>query len=146
RAVLPVVRADLVTGVHTVDASGQLERWNRVVAPTLGAETTTTAARLAATARDVVPAGDWDGDRRQALAVRSANGDVVLHRGADGGGFAASGSRIGTGWQRFDVLAGAGDWVGDGTPGILAYDEGAGAVWLYPGTGDGGFARPIEVG
>ncbi|MEE6296780.1 N-acetylmuramoyl-L-alanine amidase [Georgenia wangjunii] len=145
RAILPITRVGTVAGVLSVDSVGRLDRRDFGGDAALLAARAT-AVRLAASDLDVTPVGDWDGDGAGDLVVRKANGDLMLHPGTGRGGFAASGARIGSGWQVFDTVLGAGDWFGDGTPGILAYDEGSGKVWLYPGTGTGGFGRRIEVG
>ncbi|MFF4321401.1 FG-GAP-like repeat-containing protein [Streptomyces sp. NPDC001568] len=49
---------------------------------------------------------------------------------------------MGAGWDTFTHLIGPGDLTGDGKPDLLAVeDEGDGALWLYPGTGTGGFGN-----
>ncbi|WP_127573984.1 FG-GAP-like repeat-containing protein [Georgenia faecalis] len=145
RAAARVLDGAATTGLLAVGSGGDLVRWTFGGDPGLRAPAAT-GVRLASSDLDVTPVGDWDGDGLADLAVRQANGNLMLHRGTGAGRFAATGTRVGTGWAGFEAIAGAGDWVGDGTPGILGYDEDTGDVWLYPGTGDGAFRRRIEIG
>ncbi|QOR69780.1 VCBS repeat-containing protein [Ruania alkalisoli] len=109
-------------------------------------EFTDTGIDLSRDDLDVTPVGDWDGDGRQDLVVRTADGDLRLHRGLDGGRFDPVGIRIGVGWTSFDVIVGAGDWRGDGRPGIVGYDGEDGQLWLYTGDGSGGFLPRVPLG
>lgn len=43
--------------------------------------------------------------------------------------------RIGSGWNAYTTLVGAGDLTGDGHPDLLARDT-CGVLWLYAGTGN----------
>ncbi|WP_053724569.1 FG-GAP repeat domain-containing protein [Streptomyces sp. WM6378] len=43
--------------------------------------------------------------------------------------------KLGAGWNTYDTIVGAGDYTGDGRADILARTP-AGALHLYPGTGD----------
>jgi FG-GAP-like repeat len=56
-------------------------------------------------------------------------------------------TRVGGGWNTYNLLAGAGDLTGDGHADLLARD-GAGVLWLYKGTGKTAapFAARARVG
>ncbi|MEU6248133.1 VCBS repeat-containing protein [Glycomyces sp. NPDC047010] len=89
---------------------------------------------------------DYDGDRNQDLiAVRSADGALMLYSGRGDGTF-APGVPIATGWGGMD-LAMAGDLTSDGNADLLALDRATGVMYTYAGTGRGGFtAAPVRVG
>ncbi|MGW5611912.1 FG-GAP repeat domain-containing protein [Streptomyces sp. NPDC003753] len=55
--------------------------------------------------------------------------------------------RVGTGWQTYNALVGAGDLTGDGHPDLLARDH-DGVLWLYKGTGNPTmpFTARIKIG
>lgn len=79
--------------------------------------------------------GDVSGDGKPDLVARDAKGGLWLYRGT--GNPAApllAHTFIGSGWNIFNTLAGAGDVTGDGKPDLLARDTG-GSLWLYRGTG-----------
>ena len=52
---------------------------------------------------------------------------------------------IGNGWNDLHRITGVGDWDGDGVPDLLARKP-DGTMWLYPGSGDGGFRASRQVG
>ncbi|MFJ7956104.1 FG-GAP repeat domain-containing protein [Streptomyces sp. NPDC096319] len=66
------------------------------------------------------------------LVARDKDGVLWLYRGTGGAGF-ESRIRIGTGWNAFSQLVGAGDVTGDGRPDLIAY--GAGGTHVYGSTG-----------
>jgi hypothetical protein len=94
---------------------------------------------------EAVAPGDWNGDGRPDLMTRRSNGDLFLHQGTASGSFATAGSRVGTGWNVMTQVIGAGDWLGTGVPGLLAFQRGTGQIWLYPGDGRGGFGTRLQV-
>ena len=53
--------------------------------------------------------------------------------------------QVGSGWQVFNSIFGAGDFNGDGRQDVLARDS-AGYLWMYPGNGGGGWLPPVKVG
>jgi hypothetical protein len=89
--------------------------------------------------------GDFDLNGTADFITRRTDGALLLYRGDGHGGFAAGGQVIGTGWHIFSSITGVGDWDGDGAPDLLARRT-DGTMWLYPGTGDGGFLVARKVG
>ncbi|WP_055495600.1 VCBS repeat-containing protein [Streptomyces sp. TP-A0356] len=70
------------------------------------------------------------------LVARDASGVLWYYRGT--GHITvpfAPRTRVGTGWQTYNTLVGAGDLTGDGHPDLLARDH-DGVLWLYKGTGN----------
>ncbi|MBZ2196465.1 FG-GAP-like repeat-containing protein [Occultella gossypii] len=130
---------------YRLDTGGVLYRATYgAVAPGY-AELTPTGITVAASDLDVVPVGDWNGDGRADLVVRRASGALMLHLGTGGGRFAATGTQIGNGWQSFDAIVGAGNWRGDGLPGIVAYSRADAKAWLYSATPTGTFSPSVLV-
>jgi hypothetical protein len=83
---------------------------------------------------------DWSGDGKPDLLARASDGRLLMYRGNGGGGFVSGrGEQIGTGWGGFTALLAPGDWSGDGHADLIARDD-AGALLLYRGDGQGGFA------
>ncbi|MFD5508492.1 FG-GAP repeat domain-containing protein [Streptomyces sp. NPDC127051] len=83
----------------------------------------------------MVGPGDLTGDGKGDLLSRDSAGVLWLHPG-DGAVDTKLGARIkvGTGWNAYDALIGAGDYSGDGRPDVLARDT-SGRMFLYKGTG-----------
>ncbi|WP_285564966.1 VCBS repeat-containing protein [Streptomyces sp. RTGN2] len=91
--------------------------------------------------------GDLTGDGKGDLLTRDTGGTLYLHPGnGTGSGFAAR-IRIGGGWNAYNVIAGAGDFTGDGLTDLLARTS-DGALRMYRGTGDKyrPFQSPFTVG
>ncbi|GAB2607537.1 FG-GAP-like repeat-containing protein [Pseudactinotalea suaedae] len=103
-----------------------------------------TGLRVGAGARVVAP-GDWTGDGRADLMVITSGGALLLHRGTGAGKFAVTGSQIGVGWGGMVTVVGAGNWRGDGRPGLVAHERSSGRLLLYPGNGAGGFLPRVVV-
>jgi hypothetical protein len=104
-----------------------------------------TGIRTSSSTSAVLASGDWNGDGRPDIMVVTTRGALMLHTGLGGGRFSATGQQIGNGWASFSSVMGAGNWRGDGKPGLLAHDSRTGQVWYYPGTGTGGFGTRVLV-
>jgi hypothetical protein len=90
-------------------------------------------------------ATEFSGDRRIDLLARNSDGTLLLYRGNGRGGFVTgTGESLGGGWQGFTSLVAPGDFSGDGKPDILAVQS-DGALLLYRGNGDSGFASAPQV-
>ncbi|MFJ5546450.1 FG-GAP repeat domain-containing protein [Streptomyces sp. NPDC093225] len=83
----------------------------------------------------MVGPGDLTGDGKGDLLSRDSAGVLWLHPG-DGAVDTKLGTRIkvGTGWNGYNALVGAGDFSGDGRPDLLARDT-TGRLYLFKGTG-----------
>jgi hypothetical protein len=93
--------------------------------------------------------GNLGGTAQPDLLARDSAGALWLYQGKPGGTLAAK-VRAGTsGWNALDILAGYGDYTGDGKNDLLARTP-AGALYLYPGTGnataDAVFGTRVSVG
>ena len=85
---------------------------------------------------------DWDGDGKPDILARDGDGRLLMYRGNGAGGFITGrAEQIGAGWGPFTALLAPGDWSGDGTP-TSSPARADGALLLYRGDGQGGFARP----
>ncbi|MGK5444305.1 FG-GAP-like repeat-containing protein, partial [Micromonospora sp. URMC 105] len=90
----------------------------------------------------VVNAGDFDGDGDADVLARNASTkDLHLYRGNGSGGFASgTGAAISNNWSAFDMIFPAGDFDGDGDSDVLARNASTKDLWLYKGSGSGGFS------
>ncbi|WP_030869384.1 FG-GAP repeat domain-containing protein [Streptomyces sp. NRRL F-2747] len=92
--------------------------------------------------------GDLTGDGKGDLLSRDSAGTLWLHPG-DGALVTKFGARVkvGTGWNAYDALVGAGDYSGDGRADLLARDA-SGRLFLFKGTGTASapFAAREQVG
>ena len=90
---------------------------------------------------------DWDGDGKPDILARHPDGRLLMYRGNGAGGFITGrAEQIGAGWQQFTALLVPGDWSGDRRGDILARGS-DGALWLYRGDGQGGFASTrVQIG
>jgi hypothetical protein len=90
--------------------------------------------------------GDFTGDGKPDLLGRTPSGALFLYRGNGAGGFTGGGVQIGTSWNMFNMVLGAGDFTGDGKPDLLGRTP-SGALLLYRGNGAGGFTGGgVQIG
>ncbi|MEX0173471.1 VCBS repeat-containing protein [Streptomyces sp. LMG1-1-1.1] len=79
--------------------------------------------------------GDLGGTDQPDVVARDRSGYLWLYQGGMADQPLSARTRIGTGWQIYDKIAGGSDVNADGEPDLLATDK-AGVLWLYPGTGN----------
>ncbi len=96
-----------------------------------------------AKARSVTAAGDADSDGDNDLLVRTAKRRLLLVPGKGNGTVGPSAAVRGD-WSTTDVLVGGFDLTRDGRPDLLARDNSSGRVTIFPGRGNGRFARPLR--
>ncbi|MFD9794378.1 FG-GAP repeat domain-containing protein [Streptomyces sp. NPDC059070] len=80
--------------------------------------------------------GDLTGDGKPDIVARGSDGTLWLYKGT--GNYKApfeARTKIGGGWNTYNALVSSGDVDLDGKTDLLARD-GAGALWLYKGTGN----------
>jgi hypothetical protein len=93
----------------------------------------------------ILGVGDFNGDGRQdVLAEGDGLGLLWLYPGDGRGGWLPR-VEVGSGWQVFDSILGAGDFNGDGNQDVFARDS-AGYLWMYPGNGKGTWLPRVLVG
>ena len=89
--------------------------------------------------------GDLDGDGSADAVARMPNGDLFGLRGRGGGRFDRLPTRIGAGWQIFDLIEPVGDYSNDGVPDLLARTSG-GDLRLYTMTSSLGIGWSLVAG
>ncbi|MFD7880038.1 FG-GAP repeat domain-containing protein [Streptomyces sp. NPDC059766] len=91
--------------------------------------------------------GDLTGDGKGDLLAVSTSGTLYLYAGDNSGTSVASRVTVGTGWQRYNAVVGAGDFTGDGRADLMARDA-SGVLWRYAGTGSASapFSARVKVG
>jgi SpoIID/LytB domain protein len=87
--------------------------------------------------------GDFTGDKRTDVLVRTSSGSLYVYPGNGTGGF---GTRryVSSGWNTYDSLFSVGDAGRDGRADIYGRDAG-GTLWVVPGNGKGGVASRFKV-
>ncbi|MGW4998774.1 FG-GAP repeat domain-containing protein [Streptomyces hydrogenans] len=92
--------------------------------------------------------GDITGDGRADLVARDRNGVLWLYKGTglNNAPFTAR-TRIGSGWNTYNLLVSSGDLTGDGLADLVARD-GSGALWLYKGRGSSSapYTARVKIG
>ncbi|MGK5641079.1 FG-GAP repeat domain-containing protein [Streptomyces sp. URMC 126] len=92
--------------------------------------------------------GDLTGDGKTDIVARDKSGVLWLYKGTGDWAKPFQGrTKIGGGWNQFNLLHGAGDTDYDGRTDLLARDK-AGALWRYKGTGKASapFAAKEKIG
>ncbi len=87
---------------------------------------------------------DLDADRLPDL-LTVYSGSLVRYEGTGRYGF-SSRRVVGSGWGGMDLVVQAGDWDGDGRHDVIARNAANGGLYLYAGTGTGGFRSGRQIG
>lgn len=87
---------------------------------------------------------DYSGDGVNDLLARDPAGVLWMYRGSGDSAWAGA-VKVGTGWNKFNLVVDAGDFSGDGYPDILARKPN-GDLHLYRGNGRGGWLESSRVG
>lgn len=104
--------------------------------------------------REVISPGDFNSDGRPDLLARSRDGGLWFYPGTGQVGGTNEGYlkpvKIGTGWNVYSQILGAGDLTGDGKPDLIARHEN-GTLWRYDGTGrvssnNEGYGKAVRIG
>lgn len=92
-------------------------------------------------------AGDLNGDGALDVVARvTSTGDLLLYKGNGKGGWNLPPVLVGRGWNIFNAVVGPGDFTGDQRADLLARRTSDGNLYLYAGTGTGGWRTPVVVG
>lgn len=92
--------------------------------------------------KDVIPAGDLNGNGRPELLQLSITGKLSVVE-ATSAYYTSTAQWSSGGWNAYNKLVAAGDLTGDGRPDLLARAH-DGTLYLYPGNGRAGADTPYE--
>jgi hypothetical protein len=94
-----------------------------------------------------VPYGDLTGDRCNDVLVRDAHGALDRYDGSCTGAVRPTGprTRLGTGYQQYNLLTSPGDFTGDGRPDLIARHRTTHHVFLLAAKADGKLAAPVRI-
>ncbi|HEX3004727.1 MAG TPA: FG-GAP-like repeat-containing protein [Angustibacter sp.] len=94
----------------------------------------------------LIGVGDFTGDQKNDLLARErSTGYLWLYPGTGTSGWAPR-VRVGSGWNAMNAFAVPGDFSGDGAVDLIAREAATGYLWLYPGTGTGGWRARVRIG
>lgn len=94
----------------------------------------------------LIGVGDFTGDQKNDLIARErSTGYLWLYPGTGTSGWAPR-VRVGRNWNVMNAFAAPGDFTGDGAVDLIAREGATGYLWLYPGTGTGGWRPRIRIG
>ena len=79
------------------------------------------------------------------MARQTSTGQLWLYPGTGASGWKPR-VLVGTGWNAYSAVVGAGDLTGDGRPDLLARERATGYLWLVPGTSSGGLGTRVRIG
>ncbi|MEV1075802.1 trypsin-like serine protease [Micromonospora parva] len=86
---------------------------------------------------------NWLGNNRPSLLVRKSNGDLIRYTSNGAGGWENPlGTKIGNGWNGFNLFLTPGAWKGDGRE-VLIGRTSTGDLKLYQSDSKGGWTNPL---
>ncbi|CAG6398737.1 VCBS repeat-containing protein [Streptomyces cocklensis] len=91
--------------------------------------------------------GDLNGDGKPDIVARDKSGVLWMYKGTGLADAPLNGNRvrIGGGWNTYNKILGLGDSNGDAVNDLIARDS-AGVLYVYAGTGTGGFHARAKIG
>ncbi|MFE6890075.1 FG-GAP repeat domain-containing protein [Streptomyces sp. NPDC057694] len=100
-----------------------------------------------ATSAVAVPFGDLNGDNCNDVLVRLSSGELRGYRPGCGKALTTSTAytKLGTGWNAYDVLTSPGDLNRDGLPDLLARKTSTGDIYVFAGKSDGTLAAGKKI-
>ncbi|MET7860709.1 VCBS repeat-containing protein [Streptomyces sp. NPDC005318] len=100
------------------------------------------------TVTSAVPFDDVSGDRCNDVLVRVSSGELRAYKPSCGGALKSSTAytKVGGGWNVYDVLTSPGDLTGDGRADLLARETSTGYLYLYESEGAGVFKSRVKIG
>ncbi|WLQ49772.1 FG-GAP-like repeat-containing protein [Streptomyces poriferorum] len=95
-----------------------------------------------------VPFDDVSGDRCNDVLVRVTSGELRAYKPSCGGALKPTTpfTKVGLGWNIYDVLTSPGDLTGDGRSDVIARETSTGYLYLYESTGAGVFKARVKIG
>ena len=114
-------------------------------AGTLVAAVGTPAAPAAAATLPARTPLDLTGDGRSDVLALSSSGHLYRYAG-DGAGNLRAAVLLGPGWGAYDLVRVVGDWDGGGTADVVARHKATGALWFWPGRGNGTLGGGRQIG
>ena len=120
--------------------------WRRY-APSTKKWTTTQIYDNWKTRTRIITPGDVTGDALPDLLSVDSGGALWIYPGKGNGSFSTR-SKVGTGWNQYNVVVGHGDFNGDGKADLIARTKSGSDVYLYKGNGKSGasaFATRVKV-
>ncbi|RRR96109.1 FG-GAP-like repeat-containing protein [Glycomyces terrestris] len=94
----------------------------------------------------VETAGDMNGDGRNDVLVRFADGALYAYPGTGQAYYETGRIKVGTGWNAMSAIVSGQDFNADGRVDVLAREQATGKLWLYPGTGAGTLGSRVQIG
>ncbi|MFI8509849.1 FG-GAP-like repeat-containing protein [Streptomyces sp. NPDC085460] len=127
----------------TISASGYYnsQKVSGYVSPIGGIDR---APSMVAGVSPIIGVGDINRTGVADYLARDADGDLFAYMGKGDGTFTGA-TKIGWGWDKYDMVIGAGDINNTGNPDVLARDK-SGNLFAYMGKGDGTFTGATKIG
>ncbi|MFE9855282.1 FG-GAP-like repeat-containing protein [Streptomyces sp. NPDC005780] len=95
-----------------------------------------------------VPFDDVNGDRCNDVLARVKSGELRAYKPSCGGALkpTTAYTKVGLGWNIYDVLTSPGDLTGDGRADVIARETSTGYLYLYERASSGVFKARVKIG